>query len=281
MPDPIHQSGFTLIELLVVIAIIALLMSIVIPSLAKVKELASEIPCLANQQSFAMGFEMYHQDNEGNLMSAYTWYADPQITNGWVYPPTDYDASGNILTGTLNPYTPEQCTIKREQNGIKKGALWPYIEELDTYHCPADKRPSRSNVGFRSYSMVVTIRDAYGGALQEHAVSKIGQITVPSNKYIIVEGQRMTPIGGQWVWHWNMGSWYFNVTDRNFGEPPANWHARGVSLAYADGHAEKYKWKNQETLEWLENEQIPDNAPASVKNTDDANYFYRNIPRCK
>ena len=275
------KTGFTLIELLVVIAVIALLLAISAPALRKAKEQAAQIPCMANQRSIALAFQLYQEENDGKLLSAYTWYRDVQKSDAWVYPPTDYDASGNIQEYDFDPYDPQECTVEREIRGIKKGKMWAYLEDEDVYHCPADKRASRANVGFRSYSLVVTIRHYYQGALQEHAVSKMSEIKVPSSKYVSVEGQRMIQVNGERQWHWNMGAWYYNVSDRIFGEPPANWHNDGVSLAFADGHAEKYKWQSPEMDEWLHSEQITDTPPDSVKGTEDAEYFYRHIPRRK
>jgi prepilin-type N-terminal cleavage/methylation domain-containing protein/prepilin-type processing-associated H-X9-DG protein len=54
---PLH--GFTLIELLVVIAIISLLVSILLPSLNKAKELARQAVCLSNQKRIGFAIMMY------------------------------------------------------------------------------------------------------------------------------------------------------------------------------------------------------------------------------
>ena len=54
--------AFTLIELLVVIAIIALLVSILMPSLAKAKDQAKAAICGANQHTVGTGFALYSED---------------------------------------------------------------------------------------------------------------------------------------------------------------------------------------------------------------------------
>ena len=57
--------GFTLIELLVVIAIISLLVSILLPSLQKAKELARQVVCATNLRSQSLGLAMYAGDEDG------------------------------------------------------------------------------------------------------------------------------------------------------------------------------------------------------------------------
>jgi prepilin-type N-terminal cleavage/methylation domain-containing protein len=63
------KRGFTLIELLVVIAIIALLMSILMPALARVKNQAKTTACLANLKQWGLMFAMYTDDNNGYFFS--------------------------------------------------------------------------------------------------------------------------------------------------------------------------------------------------------------------
>ena len=59
------RKGFTLIELLVVIAIIALLLSIVLPSLRKAKAAAKLMICASNQHQCLSGVQIYAVDNDG------------------------------------------------------------------------------------------------------------------------------------------------------------------------------------------------------------------------
>lgn len=66
------QRGFTLIELLVVIAIIALLMSILMPALARVRQQAKEAICQSNLRQWGTMFSMYTNENDGYYMQSWS-----------------------------------------------------------------------------------------------------------------------------------------------------------------------------------------------------------------
>jgi prepilin-type N-terminal cleavage/methylation domain-containing protein len=85
-----RKAGFTLVELLVVIAIIALLMSILMPALARVRQQAKDVLDRSNLKQWGLIFSMYTEDFEGYFSEgAYQdtlwtdttlpYYKDPKI----------------------------------------------------------------------------------------------------------------------------------------------------------------------------------------------------------
>ena len=63
-----RTKGFTLVELLVVIAIIALLIAILLPSLARARELSKRTVCGTNLKAVGSASVMYGNDNAGSWM---------------------------------------------------------------------------------------------------------------------------------------------------------------------------------------------------------------------
>jgi prepilin-type N-terminal cleavage/methylation domain-containing protein len=65
-----RRCGFTLVELLVVIGVIAILIGLLLPSLAKARKQSLQVRCMSNLKQIGTYLVTYINDN-----------------NGWIYPP--------------------------------------------------------------------------------------------------------------------------------------------------------------------------------------------------
>jgi prepilin-type N-terminal cleavage/methylation domain-containing protein/prepilin-type processing-associated H-X9-DG protein len=268
------HKGFTLIELLVVIAIIALLMALLLPSLHLARKQASGSACLGNEKSLIVAWVMYADDNDGKLVGGYPYVRDIH-TAGSPYPDrTQWLLAPLAEDGTIFPaaagnsaaYT-QACqatppTTEHIERGIRAGALYPYLNTIKVYHCPADSRRLQAapfNV-YQSYS----VSDPMNGKFEnnQYAFKKIATITMPGSKYVFVEEAARNA-------SFNIGSWWFGykwsngqIEESAFIDPVALWHGDKNTFAFADGHAEIHKWKHPATLQALR--QYLDGQPFSL-----------------
>lgn len=248
---PRTYSAFTLIELLVVIAIIALLLAILVPSLAAVKEIASVANCLSNQRGIAVAYFTYAQENDDKFCSGYIRDSladiDPPM---WVKPPLVYGPNGELILAS-----DAQLNTETRINGLREGALYPYLESTDVFHCPGDKRlikgasristdsnPDPINVYqiYRSYGMPDFYR-----ATEDNDEKKMSQVTTPGSKLLFVEDQY-----DKW---YNIEGWSYIPGDRAFWDPLGNYHNKSCTFAFADGHAKHHKWRDARTIEFMSN----------------------------
>ena len=138
-------KGFTLIELLVVIAIISLLVSILLPALNKVKEQAENLVCATNLKGLIVAWTTYAGSNDGQLCGADTYIGSAWEGIGGGYKWSWVWAPWNNADDTVSDNNPPLFDERIE--GIERGILWPYTNNVNLYHCKNDKREGRQFYG--------------------------------------------------------------------------------------------------------------------------------------
>jgi prepilin-type N-terminal cleavage/methylation domain-containing protein len=144
-----RRSGFTLIELLVVIAIIALLMSILMPALQRVKKQARSVACLSKLKQWGLFFSMYAEDYNGKFMNGFT--AQP-VANRWVYALGDYykwDDEFTCCPNATKPWYDENGNTAGEE-GTTTGAnmAWGYTKPESFW-----VKPMKGSYGMSMYAL--------------------------------------------------------------------------------------------------------------------------------
>jgi prepilin-type N-terminal cleavage/methylation domain-containing protein/prepilin-type processing-associated H-X9-DG protein len=252
------RKGFTLIELLVVIAIIAVLMAILMPALARVREQGKRIVCEHNLKSLTFTWVMYADENDDKIVNGAGGfhYTQSGMTNNGT-------ASGIIERawvgrGWGNNWNNQNVantgmTEAQQKQAITEGALWPVCKDYDIYKCPTG-RPNE----FVTYAAV----DAMNGLYRDGTTSKtgnhpfavgkrIGRTTLwikkmseivspaPALRMVFIDEGAMTPDSFA-VHYLSNNSWW--------DDPPIR-HGDGTTVSWADGHASHMKWRAAETVE--------------------------------
>ncbi len=241
-------KGFTLIELLVVIAIIALLLSVLLPSLNMAKDIAKRIGCSTNLRSLAMATIFYTDDNDGLTPSSTNTWDDNGITRaGWVGQ-TSF-TSGTSARTALDINEQVFGNGTDEFTGLHKSQLWNYIETPKGWRCPTD--PDKKQL--RSYTMAaqwwgrqyVAATNSIAYDPGPEVYKKIVDIKVPSQRFLFVDaiGYNMDAYFALW---YTRPRWW-NIPQYN--------HAGGSVNGFADGHVARYKLQ-KETVEMAKNGNI-------------------------
>jgi prepilin-type N-terminal cleavage/methylation domain-containing protein/prepilin-type processing-associated H-X9-DG protein len=259
-------AGFTLIELLVVIAIIAILASLLLPSLQKAKESSKGVECLSNQKQMALGWTMYAQENREHIVvSSY----EPGVNdpyNAWVWTQQEEDYSDNWWN--YNPVYPGSGA--HPAWAITAGPLYPYINNFMVYRCPSDM--SVINHGgtllprVRSCSMNFFF-GGFGGfgpgdqkgagnsswgdnyPIYEKTSDLNGvQSYGPTQTWLFLDEREDCINWGNYLTDMAGDSPPAPAIDEFYEDMPAFYHNGCAMFSYADGHAALQRWMDSRTM---------------------------------
>ncbi|MGF1633595.1 MAG: type II secretion system protein [Phycisphaerae bacterium] len=115
------SAGFTLVELLVVIGIIALLISILLPTLGIARERGEQTQCMSNMRQIGIGLQMFSNENKGRMPKV-NGHSNP-AGESWLYTLMPY--VGNVEAIRACPAHPYNDRI--EENAGTSYVMNEYV----------------------------------------------------------------------------------------------------------------------------------------------------------
>jgi len=246
-------KGFTLIELLVVISIIAMLLALLIPALHSAREQGQRAVCLSNLKQLTLAWVAFAEENDSNIVlgSQYLWsgHGDPStgemvvLNKGWL---------GRAF---LPRNSRDRAVMLAHED---KGALWPWIKDVDIYRCPRGLKGHAATYATVVSAHGMLVEGTFKEYINDSGLHRIGKrvgstvlgltkltdiVSPGAGQRAVFIDQRQTPAGNDFYVHYLYPKWEWH-------SPPPIHHNGGMTISMADGHTEYWKWKGRETLNY-------------------------------
>ena len=243
------KGGFTLIELLVVIAIIAILVALLLPSLASAKRTGWQAACLNNHKQLNLAVKEFADDHSDRFPYASAWHNEPSARWSWVADSmsgvsewsTWAQTDRALFWSPLKDYAGMRIfRCPGDKSTVKWTGRWEAVGEGSGTNVQQQLRP-------RSYSMNIFVGGWSGWPFMydnqykvHHTYADVGSA---SQLFTFIEMPAESINAGN-----------FRVVPLKTGQKsvfsmdwPGVYHNNGSVISFVDGHVEFRRWLEEDT----------------------------------
>jgi len=232
-----RSRGLTLIEVLAVIAVVALLVALLLPSLAAAKARARQVECVTRMKQWSLAFIAFAEDNDGWIARECYEPLGEVTINNWsqvkgVPQPDGTTDSRDVWYNALPPVLgePAAVTFASVPNRPK------FFNARSLIHCPAARFPGYASLPTYLFPLFSIAMNSQ--LIQSGPSIKLSLIEQRDSARLVIFLDNL--LAGEWKVHPAQ-------EDTHLGQPGAYAnrfgarHRRGGNLAFADGHVQWFK----------------------------------------
>lgn len=241
--------GFTLVELLVVISIIALLLSILMPALGRVREQARQVVCNANVKQLGLATSCYASTT--GYLPVYGVYQDSSRPYASYDPASGTDGSGDVSEDAWRDVkawksskvfgTPGACLIK---NGDLSDAT-AFVRA-----CPTSKPYQKLSYGYNYGNLGSSSGASNTNWTNGKEWIKMTRVKRPSETGMFCDATsyglttQKVKTGSWGIYYWEPSLWPdYKGSKTMYSDWPIRGHRNGslININFADGHSASMK----------------------------------------